>query len=39
MTTSVRDDADTAGRPALIKGDSQILFGSMGRLLKTRSSI
>jgi arylsulfatase len=27
-----RFDPDTAGRPMLIKGDSQILFGSMGRL-------
>jgi arylsulfatase len=27
-----RLNADTAGRPQLIKGDSQILFGSMGRL-------
>jgi hypothetical protein len=25
-------NADTAGRPVLIKGNSQILFGSMGRL-------
>jgi len=27
-----RMNPDTAGRPVLIKGDSQILFGSMGRL-------
>jgi arylsulfatase A-like enzyme len=27
-----RIDSDTAGRPVLIKGKSQILFGSMGRL-------
>jgi arylsulfatase A-like enzyme len=27
-----RLNADTAGRPVLIKGNSQILFGSMGRL-------
>jgi arylsulfatase len=27
-----RLNADTAGRPQLIKGNSQILFGSMGRL-------
>jgi arylsulfatase len=27
-----RLDADTAGRPVLIKGDRQILFGGMGRL-------
>ncbi len=27
-----RFNADTAGRPVLIRGDSQILFGSMGRL-------
>jgi arylsulfatase A-like enzyme len=27
-----RMNADTAGRPVLIKGNSQILFGSMGRL-------
>ena len=27
-----RMNSDTAGRPVLIKGDSQILFGSMGRL-------
>ena len=27
-----RLNADTAGRPVLIRGDSQILFGSMGRL-------
>jgi len=27
-----RLNSDTAGRPQLIKGDSQILFGSMGRL-------
>jgi arylsulfatase A-like enzyme len=27
-----RINSDTAGRPVLIKGDSQILFGSMGRL-------
>jgi arylsulfatase A-like enzyme len=30
--TVERLDAVTAGRPVLIKGDSQILFGSMGRL-------
>jgi arylsulfatase A-like enzyme len=29
-----RINPDTAGRPVLIKGDSQILFGSMGRLLE-----
>ena len=29
---SARLNADTAGRPVLIKGKSQILFGSMGRL-------
>ncbi len=29
---AARLNADTAGRPVLIKGDSQILFGSMGRL-------
>jgi arylsulfatase len=29
---AARFNADTAGRPVLIKGDSQILFGSMGRL-------
>ncbi len=27
-----RLNADTAGRPVLVKGNSQILFGSMGRL-------
>ena len=27
-----RFDADTAGRPMLIRGNSQVLFGSMGRL-------
>src|SRR4030095_2310468 len=27
-----RLNPDTAGRPVLIKGDTQILFGSMGRL-------
>src|SRR5260370_18316013 len=27
-----RLNSDTAGRPVLIKGNSQILFGSMGRL-------
>src|SRR5260370_16309257 len=27
-----RINSDTAGRPVLIKGKSQILFGSMGRL-------
>jgi arylsulfatase len=27
-----RINSDTAGRPVLIRGDSQILFGSMGRL-------
>ncbi len=27
-----RMNSDTAGRPVLIKGNSQILFGSMGRL-------
>lgn len=27
-----RINADTAGRPVLIKGNSQVLFGSMGRL-------
>jgi hypothetical protein len=30
--TAERMNPDTAGRPVLIKGDSQILFGSMGRL-------
>ena len=34
-----RFNSDLAGRPVLIKGNSQILFGSMGRSLKTRSSI
>src|SRR5207244_7421324 len=29
---SARLNSDTAGRPQLIKGKSQILFGSMGRL-------
>ena len=29
---AARLNADTAGRPVLIKGNSQILFGSMGRL-------
>jgi arylsulfatase len=29
---AARINSDTAGRPVLIKGDSQILFGSMGRL-------
>ncbi len=29
---AVRFNSDTAGRPQLIKGKSQILFGSMGRL-------
>jgi arylsulfatase len=29
---AARLNADTAGRPVLIKGKSQILFGSMGRL-------
>ena len=29
---AARFDPDTAGRPVLVKGDSQILFGSMGRL-------
>jgi arylsulfatase len=29
---AARMNPDTAGRPVLIKGDSQILFGSMGRL-------
>src|SRR5258708_27300247 len=29
---SARLNADAAGRPVLIKGDSQVLFGSMGRL-------
>jgi arylsulfatase A-like enzyme len=29
---SARLNADTAGRPVLIKGKSQVLFGSMGRL-------
>ena len=27
-----RMNSDIAGRPVLIKGNSQILFGSMGRL-------
>jgi arylsulfatase len=29
---AARLNSDTAGRPVLIKGDSQVLFGSMGRL-------
>jgi arylsulfatase len=29
---AARFNADTAGRPVLIRGNSQILFGSMGRL-------
>jgi arylsulfatase len=29
---AARINPDTAGRPVLIKGDSQILFGNMGRL-------
>src|SRR6202041_3602930 len=29
---AARINSDTAGRPVLIKGKSQILFGSMGRL-------
>jgi len=31
-TIARRMNADTAGRPVLIKGDRQILFGGMGRL-------
>lgn len=34
-----RLNADTAGRPVLIKGKLQILFGSMGRLSEIRVSI
>ncbi len=30
--TAERMDPDTAGRPVLIKGNTQLLFGSMGRL-------